>query len=91
MNGRVRIRSSGKSLELGSDIIGFLSVFTDDAETSDSLTIESHIFSEGLSKNNGYFGFLSEESEGKSINFNISGSKSLIGHIEETNVLFLDH
>jgi hypothetical protein len=86
VDGRVGVHGANQNLDLRVDTSLFLSVTANNRESTNTFTIETHVLGEGLREDNGVVA-INELAKGISIASAVTRSETLIGHVEEREVL----
>lgn len=87
-NGWVRVHRSDDHLQLRKNSLLFISIAADETQSTNSLTVETKVLSEGLSNNNWKTSF-SEKSNSVVILLTVTTGIALISHIEENDKVLL--
>lgn len=91
VSGWVRVLSSDDDLQLRENLLSSILINTDEVDSTNSFSIETHILGKRLGDNHLESLFL-EVSDSEGISDEVSGSKSLVGTIEDGDeVLFLHY
>ena len=88
MDGRVGVQRPDKDLDLRVDSFLLLGRRADNGEGTDTLTIKAHVLGKALSKNK-LVAFLDEQAERISVLVGVATGETLVGHVEEREVLLL--
>lgn len=90
VNGRVGVEGTNEDLDLRIDTLLLLGVLANEGESTDTLTVETHVLGETLAKSD-VVALLDEVAGSKGILVGVTASKALVGHVEEGEVALLLH
>lgn len=88
VDGRVGVKGTDKNLDLRVHARLFLRAVGDNAESTNTFTVEAHVLCKGLSQSQ-TVAFLDEQADGESIFIGVASGKTLVCHVEEWIVLLL--
>lgn len=87
---RVRVKGTNENLDLGVHTLLLLGRLADKGESTNTLTVETHVLGETLAQSN-VVALLHKVTRSESILVSVSAGKSLVGHVEEGKVALLLH
>lgn len=90
VDGRVGVEGTDENLDLRLNALLLLGVLADEREGTDTLTVETHVLSEGLAQRD-VVALLDEVAGSKGILVSVTAGKALVGHVEEGEVVLLLH
>lgn len=90
VNGRVGVEGTDENLDLRIDTLLLLGVLANEGESTDTLTVETHVLGETLAKSD-VVALLDEVAGSKGILVSVTAGKALVGHVEEGEVTLLLH
>lgn len=81
----VGVEGSDDNLQLRVNSVLLGGVLADKRESTDSLTVKTHVLGEGLAQSN-LVALLDKVSDGVGVSVDVTGGKALVGHVEEGEV-----
>lgn len=85
VDGGVGVEGSDDNLQLRVNSVLLGGVLADKRESTDSLTVKTHVLGEGLAQSN-LVALLDKVSDGVGVSVDVTGGKALVGHVEEGEV-----
>lgn len=90
VNGGVGVEGTNEDLDLRIDTLLLLGILANEGESTDTLTVETHVLGETLAKSD-VVTLLDEVAGSKGILVGVTAGKALVGHVEEGEVALLLH